>query len=50
MPTLRVFRGDTLLVELDLSGERLDVGDRPGDGVRLDELGLLGSPPAPVAP
>lgn len=43
MPTLRVFRGDTPLLELDLTGERLEVGDRPGDGVRLDELGFLGA-------
>lgn len=43
MPTLRVYRGDTPLLELDLTGERLEVGDRPGDGVRLDELGLLGA-------
>jgi two-component system nitrogen regulation response regulator GlnG len=42
MPTLRVFRGGTPLVEIDLAGERVEVGDRPGDGVRLDELGLAG--------
>jgi two-component system nitrogen regulation response regulator GlnG len=42
MPTLRVYRGGTPLVELDLAGDRVEVGDRPGDGVRLDELGLGG--------
>src|SRR5687768_2369828 len=42
MATLRVFRRGTLLVELDLRERRVDVGDRPGDAVRLDELGREG--------
>jgi DNA-binding NtrC family response regulator len=42
MATLRVFRGGTPLVEIDLASVRVDVGDRPGDAVRLDELGLAG--------
>ena len=44
MVTLRVFRGEALLGELDVRGGAAEVGDREGDAVRLDDLGIAAPP------
>ncbi len=40
MVQLRVYREGALLGELDLDGEAIEIGDREGDVVRWDQLGL----------
>jgi DNA-binding NtrC family response regulator len=44
MPLLRVHRGDVPVAEIDLPATGLEVGTRPGDALRLDELGLRAGP------
>ncbi len=44
MAQLRLYRGDSLFGELDFSDAHVEIGDRQGDTVRWDELGL----PAPA--
>ncbi|MDJ0973528.1 MAG: sigma-54-dependent Fis family transcriptional regulator [Planctomycetota bacterium] len=44
MVQLRVYRGGALLGELDLTGDAVEIGDREGDVVRWDRLGLAATP------